>query len=224
MTKIDCERNQYVASYMVSEYSWVTSATVNCEETFGVDDINFTTRTVSGEDIEHFAEVKTIMGGPLKFDGQWSNWYSTMNPCGIMKNLKFGNVPPPSMDILDVPHFWEPETFAPTDEPMPEEWEGKHIYILNAEDKFHRIQNGKTYKVYQHNATVVYLASDGLLFFSPSKLRKAFLGYAWFLNKSHTEEYNKKYEPVWELKAIFDLDGGSYHAADVPKELTTKKH
>ena len=223
MHKTDCEINNWVASWMVGEYDWVSNATADCEENFGVDDVVFSATTKSGDIVVRCAEVKSIKGGfNFKYDGQWNNWFSTMNPDGIMKKLKFGNTPPPSMDIMDVPLFWEPEVFSPTDEPMPEEWENKHIYMLNATDIYHRVENGKTYKVYNNNASLIYVASDGLITYNPHRLRKSFLGYAWYLNKSHTEEHNKKYEPVWELKAIFNLEEGSYHQANVPKELLIK--
>ena len=128
MHKTDCDINTWTSSWMVGEYEWITNAAADCEENYGVDDIVFSAVTKSGDIVGKCAEVKSIKGGfQFKYDGQWNNWFSTMNPCGIMKRMKFGNVPPPSMDILDVPYFWEPESFTPTDEAMPEEWEGKSI-------------------------------------------------------------------------------------------------
>lgn len=223
MYKTDCEINNWVSSCMVSDFDYVVSATANCEENWKVDDIHFQVINKDGDIEDRIAEVKSIKGGfNFKYDGQWNNWFSTMNPDGIIRKMKFGNTPPPSMDIMDVPLFWEPEVFSPTDEPMPEEWENKHIYMLNATDIYHRVENGKTYKVYNNNASLIYVASDGLITYNPNRLRKSFLGYAWYLNKSHTEEHNKKYEPIWELKCIFDLDMGYYHQANVPKELLMK--
>ena len=205
MSKTDYEINQWVASCMESDFSFVVSATANPIENYGVNDIDLKLNE-RGKVIDRMVEVKSIKKGNLKYGNEFNLRYSTMNPCGIMKNIKFGNVPPSNMSIMDVPYHWEPEVFSPSDAPMPEEWENKYIYMLNATDMYNNFTNGKTYKIYKNNASVVYVAADGLLFFSPKKLREAFLGYAWFLNSSHTEERGQKYEPVWELKCFFDLN------------------
>ena len=224
MRKTDCEINNWVASWMIDTYDWVMDATADCEENYKVDDIVFTGCTKSGDIIIKQQEVKSLKGGfQFKYDGMWNNYFSTSNPDGIMRKMKFGNTPPPDMDITEVPYHWEPDSFVPSDAPMPESWEGKHIYILNAEDKYHRVHNGKTYKIYDSNACLCYVAPDGLILFNPSTLRKAFLGYVWFQVKSHTEEFGEKYCPTWELKAVFDLDKGAYHEANPPKELFYKR-
>lgn len=224
MHKTDCDINNWVASWMVGNYDWVTDATADCEENYQVDDIIFSASTKSGHIIPRTMEVKSLKSGNLKYDGQWSNYFYTDNPEGIVHKMMFGNVPPPTMDIMDAPYHWDPPSFAPEYAPMPEEWEHKHIYFLNAEDKYHRIDNSKAYKVLDANACLCYVAQDGLIFFTPNKLRKAFLGYVWYRNKSHTEEINRKSEPVWELKYVIDLEQGSYHPANPPKELFKKKY
>ena len=133
MFKVDCEINSWISKWLVEEYSWITNATADCEENYDVDDVVFSAVTKSGDIVGKYAEVKSIKGGfNFKYDGEWNNYFSTDNPNGIIKRMMFGNVPPHNVDILDVPYYWEPETFTPTDEPMPEEWKGKHIYILNA--------------------------------------------------------------------------------------------
>lgn len=225
MYKTDCEINTWVASWMVDTYDWITNATADCEENFQVDDVVFSAATSSGEVIRKLAEVKSIKGGyQLKYDGQWNNYFSTDNPKGITKKMRFGNTPPSNIDILELPYNWEPVSFTPEYAPMPEEWEGKHIYILNALDKFNRAHNSKAYKIFEKNASLCYVAPDGLLLFSPKTLRDAFLGYAWYQVKSHTEEVgDNRYCPAWELKAVFDLDKGIYHQAEPPKELFNKK-
>ena len=89
MHKTDCEINNWVASWMVGEYDWVSNATADCEENYGVDDVVFSATTKSGDIVVRCAEVKSIKGGfNFKYDGQWNNWFSTMNPDGIMKKLK----------------------------------------------------------------------------------------------------------------------------------------
>lgn len=225
MKKVDCEINNWVASWMVGNYDWITDATADCEENYGIDDVVFSAVTTCGDMIVKQQEVKSIKGGfQLKYDGDWNNYFSADNPNGIIKNMMFGNVPPHSMDIMEVPLQWEPESFTPEYGEMPDEWKGKHIYILNAEDKYHRIHNSKTYKIYDNNACLAYVAPDGLVLYNPNTLRKAFLGYAWYKVKSHTEEFGEKRNPHYELKAVFDLDKGSYNSANPPKEFFKKKH
>ena len=223
--KTDCEINNWVASWMVGNYDWVTDATASCEENYQVDDIVFSGVTQSGDIIVKQQEVKSLKGGfQFKYNGEWANYFSTDNPNGITKKMMFGNTPPPEMSIMDVPFKWTPSSFTPEYALMPDNWKGKHIYILNAEDMYHRVHNSKTYKVYDAHACLCYVAPDGLIFFNPTKLRKAFLGYAWFQVKSHTEEFGAPYCPTWELKAVFDLDMGSYHSANPPRELFEKKY
>ena len=220
MYKTDCEINQWVASWMKGNYDWIVDATANCEENYQVDDIVFSGVTKSGDIIVRPQEVKSYKGGyQFKYDGQWSEYFSTDNPNGVVRKMMFGNTPPHDMNILDVPYHWDPPTFTPSYAPVPEEWKGKHIYILNAEDKYHRVHNSKFYKMVNSHACLCYVAPDGLIFFNPTKLKDAVLGYAWYQVKSHTEEFGQKREPVWELKVILDLDKGSYHPATPPKEL-----
>lgn len=223
MVKTDCAINNWVADWLVGNYDWISNATASCEENYGVDDVVFTATTTNGDEIVKYDEVKSIKGGfCLKYGENWNEWFSADNPNGIIKKMKFGNVPPSGMPIDEVPYFWEPETLEPTDEEMPEEWKGKHIYFLNATDKRFNIINGKAYKVISTNACLTYIASDGLIQYSPSKLREAVLGYAWYHNKSHTEEYNRDNKPSWELKMVIDLERGSYNKANPPQELFKK--
>lgn len=225
MHKTDCDRNTWVASSMMGIYDWVTNATADCVEDYLPYDILFSASTASGHIIPHKMEVKSITGGfQFKYDGQWNNYFSTDNPDGIVRKMMFGNVPPPDMDILDVPMHWRPESLVPEEKEMPESWEGKHIYFLNAEDMYHRVHNSKTYKMYQDNICLCYAAQDGLIFYSHPKLRKSFLGYAWYLNRAHTEEHNKKVAPHYELKAVFDLEMGAYHQMTPPKGLFNKRY
>lgn len=224
MKKTDCEINTWVASWMVDNYDWVTNATADCEENYQVDDIVFSACTKSGDIIVKQQEVKSLKGGfQFKYDGLWNNYFSTMNPDGVIRKMAFGNVPPADMDVMDIPHLWEPESFIPKYTELPEEWENKHIYILNAEDKYHRVHNGKLYKIIENNACLCYVAPDGLIFFNPSTLRKSILGYAWYRNKSHSEEFKNDKMHTWELKVVIDLDKGVYHQANPPKELFYKK-
>lgn len=88
-----------------------------------------------------------------------------------------------------------------------------HIYFINS---------SKYNKLVDKNACLAYLAPDGFILFSPSKLRKAYLGDAWYLNKSHTEEFGERYRPHWELKALIDLEKGTYYKVAGPREIFMK--
>lgn len=222
MRKTDCEINNWLADWMVDNYDWITNATADCTENYGVDDIVFSAVTINGDIIVKENEVKSIKGGfCLKYGDKWNSYFSTDNPNGIIKKMVFGNVPPP-IPITDVPYKWDSSDNRPIEAPMPPQFEHKYIYMLNAEDAKHNILNGKAYKVYDRNACLCYIAPDGMIFYNPTKLRDAFLGYAWYRNKSHTEEFGAKGKPTYELKAIFDLEKGKYNKANPPKNLFVK--
>lgn len=88
-----------------------------------------------------------------------------------------------------------------------------HIYILNS---------SKYDKLIDSEACLCYLAFDGFILFSPSKLKKAYRGEAFYLNKSHTEEFGEGYNPHWERKAIIDLEVGTYYQIRGPEEIFRK--
>ncbi len=220
MYKVDCEINKWVASWMKSNFEWITDATADCVEDYSVGDIVFSGCTKSGDIIVKQQEVKSYKGGwHFKYDGEWSDYFLAENPKGVSRKMMFGNTPPSNMSIMDVPYQWDPDSFTPEYAEMPEEWKGKHIYMLNAEDKYHRVHNSKFYKMVDAHACLCYVAPDGLIFFNPTKLKDAVLGYAWYQVKGHTEEFGEKKQPVWELKVIIDLEKGSYHPANPPREL-----
>lgn len=91
--------------------------------------------------------------------------------------------------------------------------ESGHIYFVNAY---------KFKKLIDYNACLAYLAPDGFILFSPHTLKKAFLGYAYYKNKSHTEEYSPYYNPHWEEKALIDLEVGTYYKDEGPIEIFMK--
>jgi len=191
MHKIDCERNKWLAEDLKthSAITGIIRTYVPEEENHGVDDIWFSAITISNNLFGGPMENKTLKGKTLKDGDEWREWYSTDNPDGIMRWLS-GAVP-----------------------------SGKNIFFVNAEDKYGNKENGKWYKLTASAASLCFMAVDGYLLFSPHSLKKAFLGYAWFLNRYHTEEYNKQYSPHWELKAILDLDQGTYIRSAGPPEL-----
>ena len=224
MFKVDCEINNATASWMIGEYDWVIDATADCVENHGVDDIVFTGQTGTTTFVKP-CEVKSLKNYPFKYNGEWNRYFSTDNPDGITKKMMFGNTPPPDIDILHLPEYWSNSTHSPEYAPMPEEWKGKHIYFLNAEDVNHNITNAKTYKVFIEKACVIYVGYDGIFLFSPKALKNAFLGYAWFKNKSHFNEiFDTSLKPTYELKAVFDMDKAVYHQVSLPRELFITKH
>lgn len=88
-----------------------------------------------------------------------------------------------------------------------------HIYFIN---------KSKYDKLIERNAGLAYLAPDGFILYSTPTLQKAFLGYANYKNKSHTEEFNKYYNPHWETKALIDLEKGTYYSIDGPRDIFEK--
>lgn len=219
--KTDAELNKAVAEVLPKIVDCILNAYAPEEENHDVDDIYISGVTMQGRFTEKIAELKSLKGGHyFKKNGVWNNYYSTDNPNGITKNMIFGNTPPDDISILELPKQWYPKSYIPKYKPMPDSWKGKHIYMLNAEDKLHGITNCKTYKVFKKGACLFYIAQDGLILFTPKTLREAFLGYAWFKVKSHTTECGTiDKQPVWELKAFFDLDKGAYYPIELDKEL-----
>ena len=88
-----------------------------------------------------------------------------------------------------------------------------HVYFVNS---------SKYEKLIDSNACLAYLAPDGFILFSPSTLKKAYLGRAWYKNKSHTEEINPWYSPHWEEKAIINLEAGTYYRIQGPYDVFRK--
>ena len=88
-----------------------------------------------------------------------------------------------------------------------------HIYFINS---------SKYNKLVDNNCCLAYLAPDGFILYSPNRLQEAFIGFAWYKNKSHTEEFGERYNPHWELKALIDLEKGTYYKAEGPIEIFKK--
>ena len=84
------------------------------------------------------------------------------------------------------------------------------------------INSSKYIKLIDKNCCLAYTAPDGFILFSPSSLKKAYLGDAWYLNKSHTEEFGERINPHWELKALINLEGGRYFPIQGPIEIFQK--
>ena len=85
------------------------------------------------------------------------------------------------------------------------------------------ILNQKKYnKLIEAHAILIYLFPDGMLLFSPKSLKKAFVCFGEFLNKSHTEEFGEPFNPHYETKAYLNLDEGWFVPCDPPIELFQK--
>ena len=213
--KIEYQINLEVASFMEDNYEWVVNTSVPEIEDFKPYDIIYTAQT---EDRYYVStqEVKSILGFPLKNDGKFRNYFKK----DIKNKLRFGEVPKYTTNITDLPRYWN---VTPTDIGIPENIENKPIYILNAADKYNNIHNSKWYKMQKEKVGLTLCAEDGIVMFSHSQLKKAFVGFAWYLNKSHTELYDKEYNPHYELKALIDLSKGTYYPDVVNKELFKKE-
>ena len=91
--------------------------------------------------------------------------------------------------------------------------EDGYVYIINS-SKFEKLIN--------RNAGLAYTAPDGFILFGPIALRRAYIGNAWYKNKSHTEEFGEGFNPHWELKALINLEKGTYYKVEGPREIFEK--
>lgn len=213
--KIEYQINQQVASFMEANYDWVVNTSVSPVEDYKPYDIVYTAETENKYYVST-QEVKSILGFPLKEDDEFRDYFKE----DIKDKLVFGNVPDATISTDELPKYWN-ET--PVVEEIPEEIADKPVYILNAADKYNNLHNSKWHKMINNKTGLSIVAEDGIIMYSPSQLKNAFVGYAWYKNKSHTELYNKKIDPHWELKAIIDLSKGSYFPNVVNKNLLKRK-
>lgn len=189
--KVDCEVNTWLARDLVlkSGMTHIFAATADCVENHDVDDLWISAWTKAGWTAFPM-ENKSIMKYPIMSGAGWNPYFSSSNSDGIMTRIS-GNC------ITS----------------------GCHIYFVNAEDLYGNMENGKWMKMKNKGAGLCFIAYDGYLLFSPKKLEKALIGFAYYYNRFHTEQINKHYNPRWELKAIINLDKGTYYKAEPPKEL-----
>jgi hypothetical protein len=209
--KVEYKINKEVANFMVENYEWVVNTSVEAVEDYKPYDIVYTASTETKEWVST-QEVKSIRGYPLKENGKFRDYFKK----DIKNKMMFGNVPSLNKEL---PKYWYA---TPTDIGIPKNIEGKPVYFLNATDVNGCIYNSKWYHILQNNTGLTIAAKDGIVMFSPGQLKKAFITYAWYWQPAHTELYNKKYDPHWELKAIIDLSKGSYYEDVINKELFKK--
>lgn len=212
--KIEYEINKEVASFMLDNYDWVINTDISAVEDYQPYDIIYSAETPNMCYVAT-QEVKSILGFPLKEGNKFRDYFKK----DIKEKLRFGGVPEPISNTKELDKYW---CSTPTHTEIPEYVGDKPIYILNAADKYNNIHNSKWHKMLKNKTGLTLVAQDGIVMYSSSQLKKAFLGYAWYLNKSHTELYNKKYNPHWELKALIDLSKGSYYPNVVNKQLLKK--
>lgn len=213
MIKVEEKINTYVANFMLDNYNFITDIYVPDKEDFQSYDILYTATTSTGKEIEGTQEVKTINNFPLQEEGEFREYFSN-NTHGIKEKLLFGNIPEPTPNTDELPKTWNK---TPCKDKMPDNIKDEPIYILNATDVNGNIKNSKWHHMQQNKTGLSIVAKDGIVMFNNKQLNDAFLGYAWYLNKSHTELYNKKYDPHYELKAVFNLNKGSYYKKDLNK-------
>lgn len=213
MEKIEIEINKCVANFLKTNYSFIENAEANESENYDVDDVVYTGITSVGKIKYGCFEVKSNKHFTFLDDNnKIREYYNLSNPNGIAKRLKFGNVPHKHVLPEYLPEYWENTTKKyPVYEQMPTYYNNKYVYIINAEDLYHKPENSKLYKMVKANAGLIYIDKKNILIFSPEKFKKAVIGYAWFLNKAHTEEYNKVVKPHYELKALIDLEQASIY-------------
>lgn len=107
--------------------------------------------------------------------------------------------------------FWNDETPAP-------DLGDKPIQLLNATDKNGNRENAKLTKLLKDGCGLIYVAEDGLLLFSPKRLKEAIVGYGW-VYLEHTKRLGDK-SKRFEQKALIDMSKGYFIPVNnVPKEL-----
>lgn len=210
--KIEYEINTSVANFMLEQYPWITNVSVPIDEDYYSYDISYTGQTKSGEEFTGTQEVKSIMNYPLKENGEFRKYFKY----DIKNKMRFGSVPSPNEEI---PEYW---IHKPSNAPMPDNIKDAYVYILNASDSMNNLKNCKWNHMMENKTGLTIVASDGIIMFNHKQLKSAFLGYAWYLNKSHTELYDKYVYPHYELKAIIDLTKGTYYPNIVDNNLLKK--
>lgn len=213
MIKVEEKINTYVANFMLDNYNFITDIYVPDKEDFQSYDILYTATTSTGKEIEGTQEVKTINNFPLQEEGEFREYFSN-DTCGIKNKMLFGNTPDATLSTDELPKYWLEN---PYETEIPDNIKEKPIYILNAADVNGNIKNSKWYHMQKNKTGLSLVAKDGILMFNHKQIKEAFMGYGWYLNKSHTELYNKKYNPHYELKAIINLEKGSFYKKDLNK-------
>lgn len=206
---------------------WYINDYIPIEEDFNLD-LTFTAKT---DNIEHRyeMEIKTDRYGPYMIGEEVAkNWYACRdchdNPKSIGNNMRFCDVPPSSMTITQLTEWTTSMTYEEINKdttPIPENIKNKPIYIINATMQSGLIKKNKYeskgYKIYrQWDRYLTYNMKDGILIFTPKRLRDAYLGYCWYLTTHTTDFKEGSKEKIWELKIILDLSKAMY----IKKNLT----
>ena len=168
---------------MALKYKEVKDVKIIDEEDYKHYDIVFTDL----RDNEYTMEVKSIRNNLLNEKGKFADFFYN----GIKTKLNF-----------DFTSKVERDNILNSNNPM---------YIINASDLFGNIYNSKFYNLLNDKSYFAYVANDGILMFNPNQLKSALLGYCFFLNNSHTEDINYKYDPNFEYKAIINLNKGTFY-------------
>jgi len=230
--RTDKKALEWVSSYQVENYDWVSSVTYPETEDF---DIDLTLTTVDGDVYKE--EVKTSRNHCLKDElGNWNDYYSLSSTNGMYRNLYWGNLPDKTDTVGQIRNIdYNSINFFPSIEEQikmdfnpretPEHLKDKYVYVLNASaiDRWNGgvnllPNNCKFYQMMQgSDKCLIYLAGDGFLIWNPRQLKEAFLGYVWMYCK-HTNDFANQ-DRSYELKAMFDMSKATYKKADVPTEI-----
>lgn len=170
-------------------------------------------------------EVKTTRYGNYLNNGRIAmNWYPCRN-CpenkdSIGNNMRFADTPTSATSITDMTGWTTTMSMEELDAdmtPIPDNMEGKPVYIINADMIDGAICKGKRKskgrKLFDNEKScLVYNMPDGFLIFNNKNLCNAFLGYCWY-KTGHTTDIHPEDKKRWELKMVFDLTKAVY----VPK-------
>lgn len=189
--KTDYQSNLFVANLLMSTWSTI-KAEVPEYENFGINDIDLSAFT---DNFLHYTyyplECKTIKGNYNFFEKGVWRTYFTSE---IYNKLTF-------------------EDSAITS--------GSPVYFINATDKSGDLNNAKYHKILDAHGCLAFLAGDACLLFSPSALKEAFIGYAYY-PCSHKTEIGKKGPKTLEKKAVLDLSKAHVIPCVPPSELLMK--
>lgn len=227
MIRIDEKQTEFLNQYLVNNYDWITSAWTSKDETFEWDSNISTSAGTYG------IELKTIQNHTLYNNGTINDYFNIDCTTGLTRNFKYCNVPNKAADLdeifLDYYGSIDTTTLDEYDNdvtPIPEEYVGKNVWIVNASMMCHNREvvmsnKSKWYKLMSGKNILILMAQDGLMIFTPSALRKAFIGYCR-MKCRHTNNANAAhvdFSTNYELKALLDMSYAKYIPLNIDKEI-----
>ena len=228
MKRIDEKQIDFLNDYLLKNYDWITSAWTDSEETFGWDSYITTSAGT-----KYGIELKTAQNHTL-MDGDTINEYFNIEcTTGLCRNFRYCYIPNKDEELENIfcEYYDSIDTNSLEDydedcTPMPEEYKGKNVWIVNASiimqgTEIVMSNKSKWYKLMSGQNMLILMAQDGLMIFTPKAIRKAFMGYARMKCK-HTNNANavtKDFNVYYEVKALLDMNFAKYVPINIDKEI-----